>query len=138
MSDGAERRRQETAAVGAALARADDAVVRLRADLARARAESENYRVQLLGEREARIDREAEIAQLRAEVPYRPGLPPEPMRRSVALWQARLRTGSQPFMLSFSDEERQFLPRVAAMDADWDRLECRPCRASGTPCPWID
>lgn len=94
------------------------------------------------------------LSELQTEVPYRPGLPPEPMRRSVALWQVRRRdcgTGwggeSQPFMLWFTVEERR-LPREAAhtrapgllaLDADaWEQFECRPCRASGTPCPWID
>lgn len=82
----------------------------------------------------------AEVERLGSllDVPYRPGLPPEHLRRSVPLWQARLRTGSRPFMLSFSDDERQCLPHAAKTDPDWDRLECRPCDANGTPCPWID
>lgn len=93
------------------------------------------------------------LSELQGEVPYRPGLPPEPMRRSVALWQARRRDCGagwgtpQPFMPWFTVEERR-LPReaahtrsygVTALDSDiWEQFECRPCRASGTPCPWTD
>lgn len=101
-----------------------------------------------------RDDARKALSELQTEVPYRPGLPPEPQRRRVALWQVRRRdagagwgTDAQPFMLWFTVEERR-LPREAAhtrtsillpLDSDaWERFECRPCRASGTPCPWID
>ncbi len=67
IDEDAERRRQITAAaMGETLAKINDVVVQLRADLARARAEAESFRLQLLGEREVRIDREAEISRLRA------------------------------------------------------------------------
>ena len=61
--------------------------------------------------------------------------------RSDGGWDA------QPFMLWFTLDEQR-LPREAAhtrapsllaLDPDiWERLEVRPCRASGTPQPWGD
>jgi len=48
------------------------------------------------------------------DILYRLGLPPEKLRRSVSLWQARLtRQGERPFMLWFTVDEFR-LPKEAA------------------------
>jgi len=49
-----------------------------------------------------------------SDTDYQLGLPPEKLRRSVSLWQARLtRQGERPFMLWFTVDEFR-LPKEAA------------------------
>ena len=87
---------------------------------------------------------------------YRVGLPPEELRRSVPLWQARLlppaglpfigwfKVDQRPFIIWFTVDEHR-LPREVAhspaamvsLEAEvWTQMECRPLDENGTPIPW--
>lgn len=79
---------------------------------------------------------------------YRLGLPPEKLRRSVPLWQAKLtRQGERPFILWFEVDElrlpkevvRTYASGYFGLDPDiWAQIECRPADENANPIPWED